>query len=201
MEFARSLDGGSKEKTIIVDRQVSGTFHKLTHSHARARVHAVTHPPHTSTQHTHAHAHARELSSTSSQANGMFSPRAPLRFFFFFFWNVCNNAVLSQSGPTYTLFVVIPQGAGIACWLERRARDRKVASSNPGRGGGRIFLLQSQLCVLTLIRCPFHPLVTAVARKRLRSFCQKCRWQVTPKHAYTFDPTKLEWADYAAVQA
>ena len=34
------------------------------------------------------------------------------------------------------------------------------------------FLLQSQLCVLTLIRCPFHPFVTAVARKRPRSFCQ-----------------------------
>ena len=26
-----------------------------------------------------------------------------------------------------------------ACWLERRTRDRRVASSNPGRGGGRIF--------------------------------------------------------------
>ena len=26
--------------------------------------------------------------------------------------------------------------------------------------------------------------VTAVARKRSRSFCQKCRWQVTAKHAY-----------------
>ena len=33
------------------------------------------------------------------------------------------------------------------------------------------------------------------------SFCQKCRWQVTPKHAYTCDSTKSEWADYAAVQA
>ena len=28
---------------------------------------------------------------------------------------------------------------GIACWQERRTRDRKVASSNPGRSGGRIF--------------------------------------------------------------
>ena len=54
---------------------------------------------------------------------------------------------------------------------------------------------------MTLIRWPFHPHVTAVAHKRLQSFCQKCRWQVTPKHAYTFDPTKWEWADYAAVQA
>ena len=28
---------------------------------------------------------------------------------------------------------------GIACWLERRTRDRKVSSSNPGRSGLRIF--------------------------------------------------------------
>ena len=55
--------------------------------------------------------------------------------------------------------------------------------------------------MLTLIRCPFHTRVTAVARKRPRSFCKKCRWQVTPKHAYTLDPSKSEWADYAAVQA
>ena len=46
------------------------------------------------------------------------------------------------------------------------------------------------LCVLTLIRCPFHPRVTAVACKRPRSFCQKCRWKVTHKYAYTLDPAK-----------
>ena len=63
------------------------------------------------------------------------------------------------------------------------------------------FFLQSQLCVLTLIRCPFHPRVTAVARRRPRSFCQKCRWQVTLKHAYILAPLKSEWADYAAVHA
>ena len=55
--------------------------------------------------------------------------------------------------------------------------------------------------MLTLIPCPFHPHVTAVERKKNRSYCQKCRWQVTPKHAYTLDPTKSEWADYVAVQA
>ena len=33
--------------------------------------------------------------------------------------------------------------------------------------------------------CPFHPRDTAVARIRIRSFCQKCRWQVTPKHENT----------------
>ena len=63
------------------------------------------------------------------------------------------------------------------------------------------FLLQNRLCVLTLIQCPFHPRVTAVAPKGPRSFCQKYRWQVIPKHAYTLDPSKSEWADYAAVQA
>ena len=31
------------------------------------------------------------------------------------------------------------RGVGIACWLERRTRDRNIASSNPGRSGGRIF--------------------------------------------------------------
>ena len=61
-------------------------------------------------------------------------------------------------------------------------------------------LLQSQLYVLTLIRCPFHPRVTAVAREKSRSFCQKCRWQVTTKHAYNLDPTKSVWTDYAAIQ-
>ena len=55
--------------------------------------------------------------------------------------------------------------------------------------------------LLTLVRCPFHPSVTTVTRKIPRSFYQKCRWHVTPKHAYTLYPTKLEWADYAAVQA
>ena len=56
------------------------------------------------------------------------------------------------------------------------------------------FLLKSQLCVLTYsVSIPCH--VTAVACKRPWLFCQKCRWQVTLKHAYTLDPMKLEWAD------
>ena len=29
------------------------------------------------------------------------------------------------------------------------------------------------------------PVLPTVARKKSRSFCQKCRWQVTAKHAYT----------------
>ena len=75
--------------------------------------------------------------------------------------------------------------AGIAQWLERRTRDWKVAGSNPCWSGGRIFFSRVNFLCWLLFRYPFHPRVTAVARKRSRSFCQKCRWQVTAKHAYT----------------
>ena len=37
------------------------------------------------------------------------------------------------------------------------------------------FILQSQLSTLTLIRCPFQPRYTVVARKRPRPFCQTYR--------------------------
>ena len=77
------------------------------------------------------------------------------------------------------------KGAGIAQWLERRTRDWKVASSNPRRNGGIIFISRVDFLCWLLFRYPFHPCVTAVARKRSRSFCQTCRWQVTAKRAYT----------------
>ena len=76
-------------------------------------------------------------------------------------------------------------GAGIAQWLERRTRDWKVAGSNPCWKGGRIFFSRVDFLCWLLFRYPFHPRVTTVARKKSRSFCQKCRWQVTAKHAYT----------------
>ena len=76
-------------------------------------------------------------------------------------------------------------GGGIAQWLERRTRDWKVAGSNPCWNGGRIFFSRVDFLCWLLFRYPFHPRVTAVARKKSRSFCQKCRWQVTAKHAYT----------------
>ena len=47
-------------------------------------------------------------------------------------------------------------------------------------------LLQGQLPVLTLISVSVSSRVTAVARdSKSRSFCQKCRWQVTSAHACT----------------
>ena len=76
-------------------------------------------------------------------------------------------------------------GAGIAQWLESRTRDWKVAGSNSCRSGGRIFFSGVDFLRWLLFGYPFHRRVTAVARKRSRSFCQKCRWQVTTKHAHT----------------
>ena len=69
----------------------------------------------------------------------------------------------------------------------------------PAGAMGELSSPGSTLCADSYsVSIPTH--VTAVACKRPWSFCQKCRWQVTPKHAYTLDPSKWEWADYAAVQ-
>ena len=104
-----------------------------------------------------------------------------------FLWGVVFSV---RHGPSFSTFksnlieASSSKKVGIACRLKRRTHDRKVASSNPGRSGGRIFSPEL-LCLLTLVRCPFHPRVTAVARKRPRSFCQKCRWTL---HLNTHTP-------------
>ena len=86
----------------------------------------------------------------------------------------------------YLLFIFCVIGReGIAQWLERRTRDWKVAGSNPCRSDGRIFFSRVNFLCWLLFTYPFHPRVTTVARKRTRSFCQKCRLQVTVKHACT----------------
>ena len=79
--------------------------------------------------------------------------------------------------------------------VERQTRDWMFVSSNPCRSG------KLTLCADSLFGAPVHPHVTTVALKKPWSFCKKCRWQVTPKHIHILDPTKLEGADYATVQA
>ena len=91
-------------------------------------------------------------------------------------------ALLASSAKLINLSTL---GAGIAQWLKRRTRDWKVAGSNPCWNGGRIFFSKVDFLCWLLFRYPFHPRVTTVACKKSRSFCQKCRWQVTAKHAYT----------------
>ena len=63
--------------------------------------------------------------------------------------------------------------------------DSSVVRAQDSWSKGRGFSRVNFLCWL-LFRYPFHPRVTAVARKRPRSFCSKRRWQVTAKHAHTW---------------
>ena len=55
--------------------------------------------------------------------------------------------------------------------------------------------------MLNLIRFPFHPRVTAVAVKDPGHSVKSAGGRLHLNNAYTLDPTKSEWADYAVVQA
>ena len=55
--------------------------------------------------------------------------------------------------------------------------------------------------MLSLIQCPFYPRVTAVALKRPLRSAESADGRLHLNTHYTLDPTKSEWADYAAVQA
>ena len=110
-----------------------------------------------------------------------------------------SNFALSQFAPCQFAAMVTLSGSRDSMLLRAPVSWSKGYEFESRQERRENCLLQSSLCVLTLIRCPSH--LTAVSRKRSRSFRQKCRWQVTPKDAHTLDPTKSEWADYAAVRA
>ena len=69
--------------------------------------------------------------------------------------------------------------------VERRTRGRKVAPVRIPAGAVRQYTSPGSIFCADSIWYPFHPRVTAVARKRSRSFCPKCRCQVTVKHTCT----------------
>ena len=71
-------------------------------------------------------------------------------------------------------------GVGIAQWLERRTHDQKVTGLSPHR---RIFFSRVSFLCWLILWYPFHP--CSVACERSRSFCQKCRWQVTGYRLHT----------------
>ena len=66
--------------------------------------------------------------------------------------------------------------------VEHQICDRKAASLNFGKSGGRMFFSR---VVCRLLFSAFHPRVIAVERKRPRSFCQRCRWRL---HLNTHTP-------------
>ena len=66
----------------------------------------------------------------------------------------------------------------------------------PSWSSRRMFFSRVTFLCWFLFWCPFHPCVAAVAHKRSRSFCQKCRWQVTAKHACTLHMWLcMKWCD------
>ena len=68
----------------------------------------------------------------------------------------------------------------------QRERERKKKKKNVMQNYNSCNMLPQALELTNrLFQYLFHPCVTAVACKISRSFCQKCRWQVTTKHAYT----------------
>ena len=74
-------------------------------------------------------------------------------------------------------------GAGRAQWLGHRTRDREVAGfESRQERREKVYSTWSTFCADSF-RYPFH--ITALARKRSLSFCQKCRWLVTARHACT----------------
>ena len=87
----------------------------------------------------------------------------------------CKQAIAVVKFPV----LILLWGARIAQWLERRTRVRLPA------GALREFSSPGSAFCADLFSYPFHTRITAVACKRSRSFCQKCRWRVTAKHACT----------------
>ena len=88
----------------------------------------------------------------------------------------------SKSPLVHTVSALVSSESRDSSVVERQTRDGKFSGLNPGR---RTFFPWSIFCADSYFAICLTPHVTAVARKRTRSFCQKCRWQVTTKHACT----------------
>ena len=74
-------------------------------------------------------------------------------------------------------------GSGDSSVVKLLIRDGKVAGSSTDRSSGRIFFSRINFLYWLLFRYPFHPRVTAVARKKINkkkslSFCQKCKFGI-----------------------
>ena len=89
----------------------------------------------------------------------------------------CSSLTKAKEGPEGTVSRTGPHshhtGSGDGSVVEHRTRDRKVACSSPGRRTGEISAPGLTFCALIFVSVQSR--VTAVARQRLRSFCQMCR--------------------------
>ena len=91
-------------------------------------------------------------------------------------------------------------GAGIALLVARRTRDRKVESSNPGRGGGSIFFSRVNFVCWLSFGVLSTPMLPQWHVKDPGHSAKGVGGRLQPNTHTSFDATKFEWVDYA-VQA
>ena len=98
---------------------------------------------------------------------------------------------------TKILHALVKMGsAALAAAVEDSRDNLVVRGFESRRSGERTFFSRAKLWWWLLFRYPFHSRVSAVARKRSRSFCEKCRLQVTAKHACTLRMCLcMKWRD------
>ena len=68
----------------------------------------------------------------------------------------------------------------------------------PAGAAGEFSSQGLSLCADSSYSVSVPPSATAVARKDFSNSARSAGRAVAPEHAYTLDPTKSEWADYAA---
>ena len=93
-----------------------------------------------------------------------------------------NNSV--WQGKTRNSFLV--REAGIVCWLERRTPDRKAASSNPGRSGGRNFFSKVN----------FRSWRTIQQRSSFSLFCRRPFWASATIFSTMMTKLSLFWFEF-----
>ena len=75
-------------------------------------------------------------------------------------------------------------GEGIAQWWSHRLMIKRSQVQVPAGAAGEFFSQELTFCAESYFGIHPTPVLqlTAVARKRSQSFCQKCKWPVTAKH-------------------
>ena len=95
----------------------------------------------------------------------------------------------------------IPPGMGawVACWWSAGLVIERLRVRIPAGAAGEFSSPELTLCADSY-SMSIPPQCYRSGTWKITVIMPKYRWQVTPKHVYTLDPTKSEWADYA-VQA